>query len=352
MPPFLIFSLPRSRSFWLSRYLSYDAWHCGHDELRFARSLDDVKSWLGQPCTGTIETLAAPWWRLARTLRPDVRIIVLRRPVPDVVASLARLGFDPAAMTPLMARLDRKLDQIAGRVPDVLSVSFDDLIHEETVARVFEHCLPYRHNPDWFALMAPKNLQIPMAPLIRYMQAYQPQMDKLAKIATHMVIAAMRRPPHDIDGITIAEESFDAFLRDGPSLFAEHAILVGEAPDSYLGKNLPLTRVLEKIGATQILTARCNGRMFGYLTSIIGPSIESPSITTALHLTFFASKEFPGLGMKLQRAAAKALREKGVDHLFMQAGTRGDGSRMGVLYRRLGASDYGQLFKLDLKETS
>lgn len=36
---FVVFSMPRSRSAWLARFLSYGDWHCGHDEIRHFRSL-------------------------------------------------------------------------------------------------------------------------------------------------------------------------------------------------------------------------------------------------------------------------------------------------------------------------
>ena len=58
-----------------------------------AASMTAMRAWLGQPCTGTVETAAAPFWRLLTALRPDARIVVkLRRPVPDVVASLMALN--------------------------------------------------------------------------------------------------------------------------------------------------------------------------------------------------------------------------------------------------------------------
>ena len=90
--------------------------------------------------------------------------------------------------------------------------------------------------------------------------------------------------------------------------------------------------------------------MFGYLMAIISPSLESPDVVSALHTTFFADGTFPGLGMRLQRASIAALREKGVGEVFMRAGVRGSGPKMGALYQRLGATDYGRMFTLSLAE--
>ncbi len=350
MPPFVIYALPRSRTFWLSRYLSYGGSSCGHDEIRHFRTIDDVKSWLAQPDTGTVETLAAPWWRLAQQFRPDLRTIVIRRPVPEVVESLAKCGFDAALMRPMMARLDRKLDQIEARVPDVLSVAFAGLADEGVVAHLFEHCLPYRHDPEWFALMAPRNLQISFPPLVRYMQAYAPQMEKLAKVARARSIADMKPKARAFDGVTIQEETFDEVYRDGAHLFASHCIAVGEPPDAWQGKNLPLMRQLESMGLLFFTTARSNGRLFGYLQTAISPSLESPDERSAIHLLFYTDGAIPGLGLKLQRASVASLKARGVDELFLRAGVRGAGPRLDVLYRRMGAEDFGQMYRLNLKD--
>lgn len=350
VPPFIVYALPRSRTFWLSRYLSFGGWHCGHDELRHCRSLDDVKSWFSQPCTGTIETLAAPWWRLAQTLCPTIRTVVLRRPVSEVVESLARQGFDPALMLPMMTRLDRKLDQIAARVPGVVSVSFADLATEEGCARVFEHCLPFRHDPEWFALMAPKNLQISFPPLIRYMQAYQPQLGKLADIARRRVITNMGpRKTVRRDDVTVQQESCEAWLRDGRRLFEEHSIQLGEHPDGYLQRNWKLMHTMDRIGAMQILTARCNGRMVGYYVCYIAPATDDVSLVTAMQISIFVSRDFAGLGVRLQRASLDALRERGVGEVCFRAGVAADGERMGAIYRRAGAEHIGQMYRLSLK---
>ncbi|NUB27730.1 GNAT family N-acetyltransferase [Azospirillum brasilense] len=351
MPPFIVFGMPRSRTAWLSRFLTYGDWVCGHEELRHARSLDDVRSWLAQPCTGTAETAAAPWWRLARHLRSDLRVVVVRRDVTDATDSLMWLGLfaDRTAVERLMLRLDRKLEQISRRVPDALSVRFEDLEREEVCAAVFEHCLPYQHDPDWWKLWAPVNIQCDMRAIVRHAHAHSAQLDKLERVAKHQTLALMARgEPGDLDGLTFQAEPFDTWLRDAEKLFNDHLVAVGEAPGDWQGKNIPLLRALDHLGAMQIMTARCNGRMFGYLMSVISPSLESPDVLSAQHATFYADPAVRGLGLRLQRAALEALRQRGVDEVFARAGTRGEGPRMAPLYRRLGGEDFGQLFRIDL----
>lgn len=179
--------MPRSRTFWLSRFLTYADWLCGHDELRHARSLYDVQSWLSQPCTGTVETSAAPFWRLVR----DVKTIIVRRPLNEVMDSITNLGFSIDCMS--LARVARKLDQIETRIPGVLSMTFDDLSSEEGCKRVFEFCLPYEHDHHWWRNMSSLNLQSNMAHTIRYFQAFQPQLVHLAEMAKHKTVSDMKR---------------------------------------------------------------------------------------------------------------------------------------------------------------
>lgn len=348
---FIIYALPRSRTYWLSKFLSYRDWNCGHDELRHARSLDDVRAWFSQPSTGTVETAAAPWWRLVSKYAPDVRVVTIRRPVDEVVASLVSLGFDETIMQRAMTRLDHKLDQIEARVPGVMSVKFSDLENEGACAEVFQHCLPYAHDPGWWAELAPLNLQTSMAAVVRYIAAYQPQLNKLARTARHEIIAGMARPVEH-EGITFQEEPFDDVFRDGRHLFEAHCISVGESPDNYLCKNLDLMRELDGTGRIFFITARSNGRMFGYIQTLLGPSLEVPGEQSAINLLFYADPLIPGLGMKLQRASVAALKRRGADELFLRAGIRGSGPRLGVIYQRMGAEHFGQLYRLPLKDVA
>ena len=352
-PPFVVFSMPRSRSAWLARFLSWGEWHCGHEELLHARSLEDVSAWLSQPCTGTVETAAAPFWRLLRRHGPrgeDVRVVVVRRPVDEVVASFLRLplGLDEAALVPLMRRLDRKLAQIERRLPDALSVSFADLATEDGCRRVWEHVMPYPHQPAWWAAASRVNIQIDMRALLRQVRAYQPQLAKLAKQAKHRTIAMMAPAPGDFDGVTFQAEPFALFYRDAEPLFREHLTQTGQSPDDHARKNLPLLQSLDDMGALQCLTARVNGRMFGYLMTVIGPSLDSPDVIQGEHTIFFASPDVRHLGMRLQRAALEMLRQRGVHEVIMRAGHRGSGPRLGTFYRRLGAEEFGQMYRMEI----
>lgn len=348
---FLVLGLPRSRTTWLSKFLTYGDWSCGHEELRHMRSLDDVTAWFSQECTGSAETAVAPWWRL---IPDDVKIVTVRRPVADVVESLMALPgvqFDRAVLEKTMAAHDRKLDQIEAR-RSVFSVRYEDLANEAACAAVFQHCLPYVHDHAHWAALAPVNVQCNMPALMRYMRAYQPALEKLGKIAKHRTLTRLAiQEPVLSDGMTLQTESFDDWLAGAGHLFDEHLVQVGEAPGDWHAKNIPLMRKLYDAGAMQIMTARSNGRMFGYLMSLIAPSLTSESVLSGSNLTFFASPDAtPGLGTKMQREALRKLKERGVDEVFWECGLRGSGPRLSTLYRRLGAAEHGQTYRLQLTE--
>jgi len=345
-PPFVVLSLPRSRSAWLSKFLSYGEFFCAHDELRHCRSLADVESWLAQPCTGTCETAASPFWRL---LKPGVRVVTVTRPVDEVLASLRRggLAFDDAVMRPVLRHHEAKLRQVAARLPDVLAVTFEGLRDEAVCARVFEHCLGVPHDHDWWQAWAPINVQESLPKLMRYYAAHGPQLQQLAKTAKHRMIANMQGS-REIDGVTFQTEPFRTFYEDAKPLFAEHLVQTGQSPDDHARKNVPLLQRLDDLGCLHVFTSRSNGRMFSYLVSVIAPSLDSPDEMLAEQTIYFADPSFPGLGLKTQRAALDDLKARGVHRVLMRAGHRGSGPRLGTLFRRLGASEFGQLYQLEL----
>lgn len=346
-------ALPRSRTAWLSQFLTFGGWHCGHEQLRYMRGLDDVKAWLNTPMTGSAETAAAPFWRLLKRIRPDCRILIVRRPVAEVVDSLMRVRgakFEKDRVVKMAHGLSAKLDQVQDRASNAVSIDFDRLGTWDGCHFVLQYCLGIADDMGWVADTMRHNIQCDLPGMMRYHAANKPQLDRLAATAKQAELAAIRRSrPHVSDGLAIGTEPFDTFLRDGAHLFAEHSVLVGEKADSYLDKNIPLFRKLYEIGCLQVVTARSNGRMFGYLLTLIGPSLEDEIRQSAVHTTLYASATIPGLGMKMQRFAETALRERGVDEAWGRSGVRGSGPKMDVMYRRLGYEFSGELHRLDLK---
>lgn len=356
MKPFIIFGLPRSRTFWLSQWLSCHGYRCAHEQARYVRSIEDVKSWLAQDYTGTAETGAAKWWKVVQHHRPGIATLVVRRDPLLVVESLLRLDmkgtvvFDRHLLLQEMRRLDRRLDQIEQQAPNVLSVHFDALDQFETCALVHKHLLGLPMDTDRWKAYRSLNLQTDMPAMMRYVAAHQKQLSRSAHaFKEHFALIVARRPEDTDEGFTIKEESFDRLRRDGAHLFEKHCAAVGELDHEYLYKNVPLLRKLDSMGSLHIVTARSNGRMFGYLMSVLVQSSEEIHRTSATQTLFYASSDALGLGMKLQRASLAFLKQRGVSEVIMRAGPRGSGPKIGALYRRLGAKEFGSLYNLSLE---
>lgn len=172
------------------------------------------------------------------------------------------------------------------------------------------------------------------------------------EIEDHHVVtmqgATQPRPARvSMEGFTFQEESVDAWYADATTLFRLHMAATGQGIDDWQHKNIALGRQMDTAGAIQIITARCNGRMFGYLVSVIGPSLDNPTAIVAQQMPIFADPGCPGLGMKLALASIAALKAKGVTEVLGRAGLRGSGPRLGTMYRRLGFEDAGHLFRLE-----
>ena len=354
MKPFIIYALPRSRTAWLSRFLSYGKTTCYHEQGRFIRSAEDVRLWFQQEDVGVADTLSPSWWRLIQHYRPDVSVVVIRRPIEEVLASMLRLdlGFRAEVLEPVLRRQDRRLKQITDTVPGVLEVSFKQLEEESWCRKIFEHCLPYPYDSAWWSLLSKLNIQCNMAEITRYMLLHVEPLFR----ARDNCWAEMRKTlvhPHKEDGFTFQSEPWEFFWHEGQQLFANHAMEVGFGREHLEEVNAPFYSDLYDQGALEILTARANGRLFGYLLTTIMQSLSHKSSSEAIPTVFYVSPDARGarLGLRLHRENLKALRARGVGRVIFRAGVSGDGPRLDGLYRRLGASSLGQLYQLDLRET-
>lgn len=156
MNKFIILALPRSRTFWLSNFLSYGGNRCGHDIAVECDSIEDFEKkmfWL----SGTCETGAMIAWRTLRRRLPDAKIITIRRSKAAVIRSFERLGFDINHEE--MDTRDALLD-VVEKLPETLSFDYEELSSESSCKRLFEHCLEIKFSPEWWDGLKDCNLQI------------------------------------------------------------------------------------------------------------------------------------------------------------------------------------------------
>lgn len=173
MSPFIVLAIPRSRTAWLAHFLSYRDCFCHHEAALQMRTVEDVKVLFSAPRTGASEPAASYGWRVLKHYFPDLKTVVVRRPYEDVVAAMLRVDtegvgtYDPAKLAHVMRRGARELDRIAAE-PGVLSVDYADLEREDVCAAIFEHCLPYKFDREWWEKLRHVNIQVNVASVLRY----------------------------------------------------------------------------------------------------------------------------------------------------------------------------------------
>lgn len=187
MTGFIVYALPRSRTYWLSQFLNYAPWRCHHD---LALDVDNVRDFVARfksGHVGTVETGTVLGWKILRKMMPRARVAVVRRPLSEVRESLAAFGIKLERGD--LERKDALLDEVAD-CPETLSVSFADLQNEACCARLFEHCLQRPFDSGWWLGLSSRNLQIDMHARLKKMALRKAALD-LLKAEVSALQAAM-----------------------------------------------------------------------------------------------------------------------------------------------------------------
>lgn len=157
--PFVVFSLPRSRSTWLSVFLSRGTRLVGHDIAVDARTPDDFANRLKSDLCGTCETGAAFAWPLIRDMLPDAAFVVIRRDPGEVTSSLERFGLRGYGAE--MERRADLLDQISMET-GAPTFEYEALKAEGVCKAIYEWCLQSPFDEAWWRMLAPINIQVDM----------------------------------------------------------------------------------------------------------------------------------------------------------------------------------------------
>lgn len=195
--PFIIHTLGRSRTAWLSSFLTYGKVKCFNEHAVRLRSVDEAVDFLTQGNVGAAETGAAPGWQLIRHYIPSVKTVVIRRDPEDVIRSFARseiahiASVDEGRLRKVIAYEDRCLDEIE-KQPNTLSFSFDDLKREAVCAAIFEHCLPYKFDRGWWQDLREKNIQADVAEIVAYYHRNRDDVESFKRQAKRRLIELAR----------------------------------------------------------------------------------------------------------------------------------------------------------------
>lgn len=157
--PFIIYALPRSRTYWLSKFLTYGDWHCGHDIVIDLHSLSNLKKYYSAAHIGSVETGMVDGWKVMERLVPGHKRVVVHRPVAEVRESLS--CFNVTVPDGYLEAREEKLLELA-RQPNVLFCKYHELDEEKICKDIFEFCLNTQFDKNWWLSLRDKNIQIDM----------------------------------------------------------------------------------------------------------------------------------------------------------------------------------------------
>lgn len=194
--PFIIYTAGRSRTAWLAAFLSYGGARCHQDVAIKFRNMREVAEFFAEAGTGAAETAASPGWRLIEHYVPGIRRVVVRRDTEEVIASsMWRTGalgpVDEYRLRSITEYEARCLEQIS-RMPGTLTVEFDDLRREDVCREIFEFCLPYEFDRDWWLTLDARNIQVDMHEMIAYYRAHKDEIEQFRRSCKRELIALAR----------------------------------------------------------------------------------------------------------------------------------------------------------------
>jgi hypothetical protein len=294
---------------------------------------------------GTAETGAVVGWRALRRRLPDAKIAVIRRPVHEVFASLARFGLNSSALMDELIQRDAMLDE-AESANGVKSFAFANLNGIEACRELFEHCLSVPFDWEWWEGLAGVNVQVNVAERLRFLEAHRGRIE----VIKHEAIEEGRVPD-----VVIGPEAWDSIWPEADALFAEHFSEV----EGYLAENRPYKldepamRAMAVAGMLRIVTARVDGVLAGYCMWQVTKDVESAGMLIAQHGPWFVRKAYAHfmLGQKLFDTSLADLRAIGVKNAFPHHRLQGRGAKLGAFFKRRGAVETQRTYSIWLGES-
>lgn len=138
------------------------------------------------PFTGVVETAAAQGWRVIRHHVPEIKQVVIRRPLQDVYDAMLNVDlhgyatYDKDRLWKAMAYGNRMLDEISA-LPDTLTLDFSDLDTREGCKTLFEFCLPYQFEDWWWEDLKTRNIQVSVPEYIQYYHEHKADIDSFKR---------------------------------------------------------------------------------------------------------------------------------------------------------------------------
>lgn len=195
--PYIIHGLGRSRTAWLAAFLSYGRWQCLHEQAMHLHSPTDLTALFERRRTGYAETAANFGWPLIRHARPDVRHVVVKRDTEDAIQAMIAhyrangMDLDEESLAATFRKSAAVLQRISA-LPNTLTVAYNDLNLEEGCRSIFEFCLPYEWDRDWWLEMREKRIESDLGAIVDYYQRHRERIDHFKRTCKRELIRLVR----------------------------------------------------------------------------------------------------------------------------------------------------------------
>jgi hypothetical protein len=192
--PFVVFALPRSRTAWLSMFLTYGGIRSvGHDSVMLCNRIKDFPALFGPGgLHGTVETGAVMGWRLLRQQMPEAKFVILQRDLSEVRASLEASGIPVTPELDAELRLREAMLMQLSHQPGVWILQSSDLGSPAGAAAIFEHCLELDFDPAWWIRLNGLNIQLDLEQRFAQLEAAS---SRIAALKAEVAAASATLPP-------------------------------------------------------------------------------------------------------------------------------------------------------------
>jgi len=339
MQPFIVFSLPRSRSAWIAHWLSDHDLIVGHDIGIECRGVRDFANRFSGGLDGSCETGSMFAWRLIRKEIPGIKFVVIRRKREDVHRSLERFGIVLPKQE--MEIRERALDEIEVQ-PEAIRLEYDDLNLPNAAAMLLNHVAPQKkfdlnHWRDFDNV----NIQVKM----------DERIDRLVQNEPH--IEAMKAEARDRlkaleSGYTVEIEPFQHFWPEAKALAEAHSIEVdaGVEPRRKFQVDEFGMLALQKAGILRVFGLRLNRKLVGYFTWQVCLDLESKGLLVAHQGAWYVAPGHSKGTLKLWDQSVATLKAMGVQHIFPHHRTQGRGHDLSKFFGRRGAKEIQRTYSL------
>jgi L-amino acid N-acyltransferase YncA len=151
--------------------------------------------------------------------------------------------------------------------------------------------------------------------------------------------------------ITYALEPWATYYRDCQPLWPEHYDEIAVQKDRMpMRPDVAAYQALDTAGRLQIVVARDDGRMIGYVLSVIRPHLHYADVLTGYEDAYFLSKPYRKgmIGVKLLREAVRHMQAVGVHKAFFMTKVALD---MGPIFERMGFTKTDVVYSKWIGET-